>query len=96
MELSLPGLKPLLRQKLLEMGQEGNLPDVITFAGNGEPTMHPDFDGIIDDDRFADFTRQVEHMILANTFAFTLLEKDLKVLVALSQKSGNRQQIPLY
>ena len=25
------------------------LPDVITFAGNGEPTMHPDFDLIIDD-----------------------------------------------
>lgn len=24
------------------------LPDVITFAGNGEPTMHPDFDQIID------------------------------------------------
>jgi wyosine [tRNA(Phe)-imidazoG37] synthetase (radical SAM superfamily) len=24
-------------------------PDVITFAGNGEPTMHPEFEGIIDD-----------------------------------------------
>jgi wyosine [tRNA(Phe)-imidazoG37] synthetase (radical SAM superfamily) len=24
-------------------------PDVITFAGNGEPTLHPDFQGIIDD-----------------------------------------------
>jgi wyosine [tRNA(Phe)-imidazoG37] synthetase (radical SAM superfamily) len=24
-------------------------PDVITFAGNGEPTLHPDFSGIIDD-----------------------------------------------
>lgn len=24
-------------------------PDVITFAGNGEPTLHPDFRGIIDD-----------------------------------------------
>ena len=23
--------------------------DVITFAGNGEPTAHPDFPGIIDD-----------------------------------------------
>ncbi len=23
--------------------------DVITYAGNGEPTMHPDFEGIIDD-----------------------------------------------
>jgi len=24
-------------------------PDVITYAGNGEPTLHPDFPGIIDD-----------------------------------------------
>ena len=24
-------------------------PDVITFAGNGEPTLHPDFEAIIDD-----------------------------------------------
>jgi wyosine [tRNA(Phe)-imidazoG37] synthetase (radical SAM superfamily) len=31
------------------MNIAGNLPDVITFAGNGEPTMHPDFDLIIDD-----------------------------------------------
>ena len=38
-----------LRQKLLEMRQQGNLPDVITFAGNGEPTLHPQFDLIIED-----------------------------------------------
>ena len=38
-----------LRTKLLEMIKEGKLPDVITFAGNGEPTMHPDFTSIIDD-----------------------------------------------
>ncbi|MDR1722938.1 MAG: radical SAM protein [Tannerella sp.] len=25
------------------------IPDVITFSGNGEPTMHPDFEAIIDD-----------------------------------------------
>ena len=48
----LPGRKAvesLLRQKLLEMQGESLLPDVITFAGNGEPTMHPDFEGIIVD-----------------------------------------------
>lgn len=39
----------LLRKKLLEMKSSANLPDVITFAGNGEPTMHPDFDLIIGD-----------------------------------------------
>lgn len=38
-----------LRKKLEEMSAEGKLPDVITFAGNGEPTMHPDFPQIIDD-----------------------------------------------
>jgi wyosine [tRNA(Phe)-imidazoG37] synthetase (radical SAM superfamily) len=31
------------------MTTEGTPPDVITFAGNGEPTMHPDFEQIIDD-----------------------------------------------
>lgn len=39
----------LLRKKLEEMVAEGTPPDVITFAGNGEPTMHPEFPQIIDD-----------------------------------------------
>jgi len=43
------GVKSMLRGKLLEMKNEGKLPDVITFAGNGEPTIHPDFAAIIDD-----------------------------------------------
>lgn len=38
-----------LEKKLAEMKDEGTLPDVITFAGNGEPTIHPQFGGIIDD-----------------------------------------------
>jgi len=38
-----------LDEKLEEMNSEKLLPDVITFAGNGEPTLHPDFAGIIDD-----------------------------------------------
>lgn len=38
-----------LVEKLIAMKTEGNLPDVITFAGNGEPTMHPEFAEIIDD-----------------------------------------------
>jgi len=42
-------VKSRLRQKLIKMGKDGQLPDVITFAGNGEPTLHPDFAGIIDD-----------------------------------------------
>ena len=38
-----------LEQKLNEMQADGQLPDVRTFAGNGEPTAHPQFAGIIDD-----------------------------------------------
>ena len=38
-----------LEHKLTVMQQSGQLPDAITFAGNGEPTIHPDFAGIIDD-----------------------------------------------
>lgn len=38
-----------LEAKLLTMRTDGLLPDVLTFAGNGEPTGHPDFEGIIDD-----------------------------------------------
>lgn len=39
----------MLEQVLQQMLSDGTPPDVITFAGNGEPTMHPDFEAIIDD-----------------------------------------------
>ena len=39
----------MLREVLVRMVGEGTPPDVITFAGNGEPTMHPNFESIIDD-----------------------------------------------
>ena len=42
-------VKVALEQKLISMKEEGLTPDVITFAGNGEPTLHPQFGGIIDD-----------------------------------------------
>lgn len=38
-----------LERQLKAMKEEGQRPDVLTFAGNGEPTAHPDFAGIIDD-----------------------------------------------
>ncbi len=38
-----------IEQKLVEMQKTGELPDSITFAGNGEPTMHPDFPFIMDE-----------------------------------------------
>ena len=39
----------MLREVLSKMVQDGTPPDVITFAGNGEPTMHPDVEAVIDD-----------------------------------------------
>ena len=37
-----------LEAKLKEMAETGELPDVITFAGNGEPTAAPEFPEAID------------------------------------------------
>jgi len=42
-------VRETLDAKLHEMVAEGQIPDVITFAGNGEPTLHAEFEGIIDD-----------------------------------------------
>ena len=38
-----------LEEKLKQMTADGQLPDVLTFAGNGEPTCHPLFPEIIAD-----------------------------------------------
>jgi len=53
-------VKEKLELKLEEMKSKGEAPDVITFAGNGEPCMHPDFAGIIDD------TIEVRNQIFPN------------------------------
>lgn len=42
-------LKEQLRAKLISIKGTVNEPDAITFAGNGEPTIHPKFAEIIDD-----------------------------------------------
>lgn len=42
-------VKTYLEEKLIAMKKEGVTPDVFTFAGNGEPTLHPDFTEIIND-----------------------------------------------
>ena len=38
-----------LENKLTEMREQNIQPDVLTFAGNGEPTSHPHFSEIIDE-----------------------------------------------
>lgn len=40
-------VKEKLNQKLIEMSKNNETLDVITFAGNGEPTLHPEFSEII-------------------------------------------------
>ena len=42
-------VKKELYEKLLQLNTDGAHPDVITFSGNGEPTIHPCFSGIIND-----------------------------------------------
>ena len=54
-----PGIRPRfnsretvrteLEKTLKGMSENGEKLDVITFAGNGEPTMHPEFEAVIDD-----------------------------------------------
>lgn len=42
-------VRTLLESRLAEMSARGDALDVITFSGNGEPTIHPQFAEIIDD-----------------------------------------------
>lgn len=39
----------MLEEKLASMSEAGDRLDVITFSGNGEPTLHPDFPAVVDD-----------------------------------------------
>jgi wyosine [tRNA(Phe)-imidazoG37] synthetase (radical SAM superfamily) len=42
-------VKNALESRLKDMQENGPKPDVFTFAGNGEPTLHPHFPEIIND-----------------------------------------------
>ncbi len=42
-------IRMALEERLTLMRQKRSMLDNITFAGNGEPTLHPDFPGIVDD-----------------------------------------------
>lgn len=42
-------VKDALEARLKDMQENGPKPDVLTFAGNGEPTAHPHFPEIIED-----------------------------------------------
>lgn len=42
-------VREALESRLKKMQEEGVIPNVLTFAGNGEPTAHPHFPEIIED-----------------------------------------------
>ncbi len=80
-------VKAQLREKLTAMKSAGELPDVITFAGNGEPTMHPDFAGIMDDTLLIrnEICPNARIAVLSNS---TMLHKS-KVVEALKKVDDN-------
>jgi len=87
--------RELVRQKmeakLTEMVQDNELPDVITFAGNGEPTLHPEFEGIIDDtiELRNQFSPNARIAVLSNA---TMLHKP-SVIRALLKVEDNIQKL---
>lgn len=42
-------IKKALIRKHEELAERKQIPENLTFAGNGEPTLHPEFEGIIED-----------------------------------------------
>lgn len=80
-------VRTLLEQKLAEMKANGDRLDVITFSGNGEPTLHPDFNGVVDDvialrDRYYP---QVKISVLSNS---TMIDRPA-VVEALKKVDNN-------
>lgn len=76
-----------LEARLAAMKAAGDRLDVITFSGNGEPTLHPDFGGIIDDtialrDRYYP---EVKISVLSNATRLG----DAKVAAALAKVDNN-------
>jgi len=80
-----------LEARLQLMQHQGPTPDVLTFAGNGEPTAHPDFPGIIDDTlRLRDrFFPQARVSVLSNA---TMITKP-DVHAALMRVDNNIQKL---
>jgi wyosine [tRNA(Phe)-imidazoG37] synthetase (radical SAM superfamily) len=71
------------------MKESSQHPDVITYAGNGEPTLHPDFSGIIDDSILLrnKYFPEAKITVLSNATAISdpeikaaLLKADLNIL----------------
>ncbi|MCB0805882.1 MAG: radical SAM protein [Bacteroidales bacterium] len=76
-----------LETRLIHMIKKGEKPDNLTFAGNGEPTIHPEFAGIIDDTIKLrnKYVRSAEVTVLSNS---SLLHKST-VFDALNKVDNN-------
>ena len=84
-------VREFLEQKLKALVLEEHLPDALTFAGNGEPTLHPDFPGIVDDtldlrDKYAPGAKVT---VLSNASMI----HDQKVFQALLKLDNNIQKL---
>jgi wyosine [tRNA(Phe)-imidazoG37] synthetase (radical SAM superfamily) len=77
--------------KLTAMAETGKRPDVITFSGNGEPTMHPHFADIIDDTLNVrdEFCPQAKVAVISNS---TMIHKD-SVVRALCRVDDNLMKL---
>lgn len=80
-------IKTILERRLKEMKNRNEAPDNITFAGNGEPTIHPEFEGVIEDTLILrnKYFPEAEITVLSNA---TLLHKD-PVFRALNKVDNN-------
>lgn len=96
-----------LEQKLKAMQADGRLPDVLTFAGNGEPTAHPQFAGIIDDTiRLRDsYSPEAKVSVLSNATmamrpdvhaALERVDNNILKLDTVSQEYINKVNRPTY
>ena len=76
-----------LEAKLQELKNTGITPDVLTFSGNGEPTLHPEFEGIIDDtiELRNKYFPQAKISVLSNA---TMIDKE-SVFRALNKVDNN-------
>jgi wyosine [tRNA(Phe)-imidazoG37] synthetase (radical SAM superfamily) len=66
-------VRDALDRKLQSMKGKNQVPDVLTYAGNGEPTLHPEFPGIIDDSlKLRDkYFPEAKIAVLSNSTAIT-------------------------
>ena len=90
----LPGrdeIRKMLEERLMELQQEDKPPDAITFAGNGEPTIHPQFAGIIDDtiELRDEYFPEAKVTVLSNA---SMLDRD-HVFNALLKVDNNIQKL---